>query len=202
MHGDRNNRIYLIRHGQVQNYEQIPVYGSTDVELTKVGEYQMEHLAERLRLTQIQAVYSSDLKRSALGARIIGRHHDVPLTALPELREMHFGAWEGLNLEEVRSKYPDELDIRKSDLVDYAPPEGGESARQLAERVMPCIRKIMSENEGGDILLVAHGGVNRVILCHALGMDLKNIFNLRQDYGCLNIIDYFPDSTQVRLMNG
>ena len=53
-----------------------------------------------------------------------------------------------------------------------------------------------------DLLIVAHGGVNRVILCDALELDLSHVFNLHQAYGCLNIIDYFPDSTLIRLING
>jgi len=49
---------------------------------------------------------------------------------------------------------------------------------------------------------VAHGGVNRVILSHVLGLDLSRIFNIQQDYGCLNIVDYFPDTVVVQLING
>ena len=44
--------------------------------------------------------------------------------------------------------------------------------------------------------------VNRVILCHTLGLDLSRLFHLQQDYGCLNIIEYYPDSTQLKLLNG
>jgi alpha-ribazole phosphatase/probable phosphoglycerate mutase len=49
---------------------------------------------------------------------------------------------------------------------------------------------------------VAHAGVNRVILCDALSLPLQHLFRLDQNYGCLNIIDYFPDFTVVRLING
>ncbi len=59
-----------------------------------------------------------------------------------------------------------------------------------------------SVQETHDMALVAHAGVNRVILCDALSLPLKNIFRLDQNYGCLNIIDYLPDSTLVRLVNG
>ena len=72
----------------------------------------------------------------------------------------------------------------------------------LSERVLPHLRRILDKEKGRDVLIVAHGGVNRVILCEALGLDLVNVFNIQQDYGCLNIIDYYPDSTLVRLING
>jgi broad specificity phosphatase PhoE len=71
-------RLYLVRHGQVEGFERFPIYGHTDILLTEVGILQFEKLAERLRFTKIHAVYSSDLKRAVMGARIVGRHHDVP----------------------------------------------------------------------------------------------------------------------------
>lgn len=199
---DRVSRLYMVRHGQVIGYDGFPVYGHTDVEMTDVGIMQMEHLAERLRLVDITAIYSSDLKRSSKGARIIARRHDVPLHALRELREMHFGDWEGLTLREIRERFPDELEKRKTDLVNYQNPGDGESIGHLSERVMNCFEIILEDQLDNDILLVGHGAVNRVILCHALDLDLGRMFKIHQDYGCLNIIDYFPDSTLVRMING
>ena len=192
----------MVRHGQTVGHHQHPVYGHTDVDMTEVGIRQMEYLAERLRLTGIKAIYSSDLKRSVLGAHIIGRHHDVPHYPVQELREMNFGEWEGLTLQEIRERFPDELDKRQSDLIHFSPPGDGESVGELSERIVPCLKKIMKEEQGKDILFVGHGAVNRVILSEALGLDMNQMFRLQQDYGCLNIVDYFVDSTLVRLING
>lgn len=199
---DRVNRLYMVRHGQVVGYDGLPVYGHTDVDMTDVGVMQMEALAERLRLVNIGAIYSSDLKRSSKGARIIARHHNAPLHALPELREMHFGDWEGLTLTEIRKRFPDELEKREADLVSYHAPGEGESVESLSERVLHCFENVLQDQKGNDILFVGHGAVNRVILCHALGLDLSRMFKIQQDYGCLNIIDYFPDSTLVKMING
>ena len=199
---EKGARLYLVRHGQVEGYEKVPIYGHTDVLLTEVGILQFEKLAERLRYTKIQAVYSSDLKRAVMGARIIGRHHDVPHHVLPELREIHFGEWEGLGLQEVRERFPEKVQHRMTDPVNFRAPGNGESVAELSQRVMPCLEGILKRQQGLDFLIVAHGAVNRVILCNAIGLDLKRMFRLHQDYGCLNIIDYFPDSTVVRLVNG
>ena len=199
---DRRTRLYIVRHGQIVGYDRFTICGHTDVEMTEVGMIQMEHLAERLRLTDIKAVYSSDLKRSLIGARIIARHHDVRINVLPELKEMYFGDWEGMTLTDIRELFPDELAKRMADPVSFRNPGGGESMGQLSKRIMACFEGILEEQEGNDILFVGHGGVNRVILCKALGLDLSRILTLHQDYGCLNIIDYFPDSTLIRLING
>ncbi len=199
---DKLNRLYMARHGQIVNYDKIPVCGYTDIDVTEVGTLQLDRLAERLRLTSISAIYSSDLQRSVKGAQIVARHHDVPLYHLHELREMYFGDWEGLTLEEIRTRFPDELKRRKKELIDFQPPGEGESIKHLYDRVIPCFKNILEEQNGNDFLFVGHGGVNRVILCHALGLDLSRMFNLQQNYGCLNIVDYFSDSTLVRLVNG
>ena len=199
---ERDNRVYLLRHGQVKGYENFPVYGQTDVDLTEIGVLQMKQMAERLSLTELKAIYSSDLKRSATGARLIARHHDVPLYFLPELREMDFGDWEGLTLSEIRRNFPEELQKREKDLINYKAPGEGESIADLSERIETVFERIRAEQKGNDIVISAHGAVNRVILCKALGLDLDRMFNIHQGYGCLNIIDYFPESTLVRLISG
>ena len=198
----RRTRIYLSRHGQIDGYERIPVYGHTDVDITRVGKLQMEALAERLRLANLRAIYASDLRRSVQGAEIIGKHHDVPLHVVPELREMFFGDWEGVTVSELEEQFPEELKKRKSALLTYKIPGNGESILEFSKRIKACYRRILSDQRGHDFLIVAHGGVNRVILCEALGLDLSRLFSLHQDYGCLNIIDIHEDSTLIRLLNG
>ena len=195
-------RLYLTRHGQIEGHDRFPVYGRTDVDVTEVGVLQMEHLSERLRLLDIQAIYSSTLKRTVIGAKAIARHHNAALRALPELCEMDFGDWEGLTLSEIREGFSRDLERREEDVVNFRPPGNGESVQLLAQRVMPCFEKILERQKGRDFLIVGHGAVNRVILCHALGLDLSMIFRLQQDFGCLNIVDFYPDSTQVILVNG
>ncbi|UCG65149.1 MAG: histidine phosphatase family protein, partial [Deltaproteobacteria bacterium] len=69
--------------------------------------------------------------------------------------------------------------------------------------IVKCLNSIINGNRGKDILILGHKGVNRVILCHILDMDLSKVFSFEQDYGCLNIIDFFPDNTKiVKLING
>jgi broad specificity phosphatase PhoE len=53
-----------------------------------------------------------------------------------------------------------------------------------------------------NIVIVAHGGVNRVILCHFLGIPLENIFRIEQDYGCVNVIEFWDKYPVVKLING
>ena len=59
----------------------------------------------------------------------------------------------------------------------------------------------LDEYRGKNILLVAHGGVNRVILCHVLDLDLNQLARIDQAYACLNIIDFFSGTAIVSLVN-
>ncbi|VBB41476.1 putative alpha-ribazole phosphatase [uncultured Desulfatiglans sp.] len=198
----RRNRLYLVRHGQINGHEHNSIHGHTEIGLTETGVLQMQHLSERLRFLDIKAIFASDLERSAAGARWVARYHEAPVELVPELREMYFGEWEGLTLEEVCRRFPEALAKRQADLVNFSAPGGGESMAGFAERVLSWLKRRFVEQGPGDWVLVAHGGVNRVIICDALGLSLASMYSLQQDYGCLNIIDYFDDGKLVRLMNG
>lgn len=198
----RRNRLYLLRHGQINGHEHCRIHGQTEVGLTEIGVLQMHSLSERLRFLDIKAIFSSDLDRTATGARLIARYHDAPVELVPDLREMRFGKWEGLTLEEVRLRFPEQLAKRQADLLNFSAPGGGESLAGFAERILTCFKQRLLGQGPGDWVLVGHGGVNRVILCDALGLPLASMYSMQQDYGCLNIIDYFDDGTLVRLVNG
>ncbi|PIP45045.1 MAG: hypothetical protein COZ70_05770 [Deltaproteobacteria bacterium CG_4_8_14_3_um_filter_51_11] len=199
---NRINRLYLLRHGQVMDFASFPIYGHTDVDMTETGILQMEMAAKRLKLATVSAIYASDLKRAHAGALIIACHHDVPVKVEKDLREMYFGAWEGSTLSHLRENYAEELSKRQADPLNYRAPGGAETLSEFSHRIINCMEKIFDANKGGKIVIVAHGGTNRVILAQALRMKTEEIFRIHQDYGCLNIIDYFPESALVRLFNG
>jgi len=98
-------------------------------------------------------------------------------------------------------KYPQEYHQRLMNLAHYRI-KGGESFKDLQLRVMKKLLSILNELKGKTIVLVAHGGVNRVILFDALNLDLQQLTKIDQAYGCVNIIDYYDDGPVVRLVNG
>lgn len=104
----------------------------------------------------------------------------------PALREIHLGAWEGLTASAVRHRHPGQWEARGRDLAHFRP-EGGESFADLAARVVPAFEAMTRQPD--DILIVAHAGVNRVILCHVLGLPLSDLMRLHQDYGAMNLIE-------------
>ena len=195
-------RLYLIRHGQVVGHHEFRYNGHHDVDITGKGVEQMNRLAGVLRERGISALYSSDLMRTMEGASIIGSALGLTPRAMPAFRELHLGRWEGLTRAEAIERYPEDAGFSFQDLATDKI-EGGETLTELGKRVLPALAHIIGENRGKAICLVAHGGVNRVILCNVLGMEIKRFFSMEQDYGCLNIIDYFTDGMGVvKLLNG
>ena len=195
-------RIYLIRHGEVQGAGTRRYNGHADVPLSERGIAQYHQMKERLADKDISACYTSDLIRCATGAGIIGSRLGLTPVLETGLRELDIGIWEGKTWAELMEKYPLEWQARIADIVNYRVP-GGESLSDLHTRIMPVINAIVERHRGGNVLVVAHGGANRVILLDAAGAPLSSLFNIEQDYCCLNIIDYFADGKAViKLLNG
>ncbi|MHB8070244.1 MAG: alpha-ribazole phosphatase [Desulfobaccales bacterium] len=194
-------RLYLLRHGQVADGHTHLYHGNNDVALSPQGVQQLERAAAQLQEVELAGVYASDLTRAKVGAEIISRGRNLKPQILPEFREVHFGLWEGLSFGEIMEQFPADLEARFKDLTNFRIP-GGESLQDVRARALPALKNLVAEHYEQTFLLVAHAGVNRVILSEAMGLPLQHLFRLDQSYGCLNIIDYFPDQAVVRLVNG
>ncbi|MCK4847219.1 MAG: histidine phosphatase family protein [Deltaproteobacteria bacterium] len=199
-----STRIYLIRHGQVVGHDEYRYNGHSDVDITDEGVLQLQRMADFLADKDITAVYSSDLKRSIKGATMIAEALGLgeDFERCDALRELHLGRWEGLTRMEATELFPEEADFGFKDLATDKL-KGGESLVDLRARVLPAIADLVARHRGEHICIVAHGGVNRVILCEAMGLPLENFFRIEQDYGGLNLIDYLGDDVMVvKMLNG
>jgi alpha-ribazole phosphatase len=195
-------RIYLIRHGEVEGAGTPRYNGHADVSLTERGKEQYLQLRERFTEARITSCYTSDLSRCVIGAEILGAHLGVKPRQDRNLRELDIGVWEGKTWLELQSEYPAEWQARLADIVGYRVPQG-ENLLDLQERIMPVVNNIVARHRGEEVLVVAHGGANRIILLNAIGAPLAALFNIEQNYCCLNIIDYYLDGKAVvKLMNG
>ena len=191
--------IYLLRHGTVKGSEQRLFIGGTDTPLAEKGRQQARDWRRLFHEIEFETIYCSDLKRSEETARIIAGDKQVPIRVIPEFREIFLGQWDGLSMEFVRRRFPEQWRRRGENLADYPPP-GGESFREFQNRVVPAFEAVAGQLRGHGFI-IAHAGVNRVILSHLLGMPLPNIFRLSQDYGALNIIEYGTKPPRVLALN-
>ena len=136
-------RLYLVRHGQVADGHTDRYHGNNDIGLSDKGVRQFEDLAAQLAGVPLAGIYASDLTRALTGAEIISRGREAPLQIIPEFREIHFGAWEGLSFTEIAARYPAELEARFRDLTSFRIP-GGESLLDVSSRVLPRLGEIIN----------------------------------------------------------
>ncbi|MBI3607811.1 MAG: histidine phosphatase family protein [Nitrospirae bacterium] len=187
-----STRLYLIRHGELLKARPNTYHGQMDIEVTPNGVAQLERVADRLAEIPLRAVYASTLRRSVQGAEQVAKRHGLSVVQRSAFREKHFGVWEGLTYDEVAERFPDDWARWLADPPTVKPP-GGEAYHEMQARVLPALAEIVAAHPASEIALVAHGGVNRAILCHAMGLDLRYVFRIEQDHGALNIIEFFSE---------
>ena len=155
--------LYLVRHGESEANAAHRYAGQSDSPLTERGRAQARAVAASLRGVRFDRVVSSDLSRARDTAEIIAREHGLAVDLVPELREIDVGEAEGLAFEDARTRF------------DWAPggyvqwPDG-ESLDDVIARVVPAMERIIAEAPGRTICVVAHGGVNRILVSHVLGL--------------------------------
>lgn len=210
--------LYLIRHGETEGSETRRYKGSIDVALSEKGIGQIEKTAafvaarvsgqgEQDKAHKLTAVYSSPLIRALKSSEIIAEPYDVKPVVVSDLRERHFGIWEGLSFDEIKERHPEEFRAWADNPLKHSP-MGGETTIEVKERVIMALEKILNAHgtrsqEGHEsIAIVAHGGVNRIILCHLMAIPLENIFRIEQDCGAVNIIEFWDEYPVVKLVNG
>ena len=175
--------VYLIRHGEPQLPDGRRICLSrTDLPLSDEGHRQAERLAAYFADIQLEGVYSSDLLR----AKETALHISVQATALPGLQELGVGEWEGLTFREIRERDPNLYARRGEDPAEHIMP-GGERPADCRDRALTALRDLLQKTEG-DIAVVAHAGVNRLVLCELLGLSLNQFLTIPQPYGCVNIL--------------
>jgi len=184
-------RLILIRHGETDYSLQNRYCGFSNPSLNNKGIWQSKKLADRLGDLSSVKVYSSDLRRAYETAKIIFKNNSIEKIA--DLREMNFGPFEGLKYEQIVRRYP-KLYRNWVDNPEKVRIPNGEGLRDLRKRVKDRLSLILSQQPGKTLAIVTHGGPIRVILCDALKFDVSMFWQIRQEIGALNIIDYAKES--------
>jgi len=192
-------RIYLIRHGATGLSAEDRFAGSTEVDLSAEGRWQVERLAERLSNDKVTTVYCSPMRRTVDTASIIASPYH--LTPIPRegLREIDHGHWETMRRAEVEKLFPQEYAAWQEDPFTFAP-EGGESGLSVMARALPVVRDIVTRHQGETVAIVSHKATIRLLISSLLGFDARGYRDrLDQSPACLNILD-FKDPVRARLM--
>lgn len=191
-------RLILVRHGEVDESAQGRCCGTLDPELSPKGRRQMQWTRQHLGALPAATFYSSPRRRALESARAIA--HDAPVVIDERLSEINFGRLEGLTYHEVAERYPDVWRMWMARPTEVAFPDG-ECFTSFCARVDKAIADLRERHRGQTVITVAHGGVIRVVLARALGLDLQFMFRLQQTCGGVSVIDFYDVAVVVHVIN-
>jgi alpha-ribazole phosphatase len=193
--------FYFLRHGETAWNAEGRLCGRTDVPLSATGQRQARLLAQRLKSIPVEALYSSPLGRTRETARLIGEATGREPEVDDRLVELNYGAWEGKTFEEIRRTDPATYCAWQSDPGRTAPP-GGESGEQLIRRVTPFLDAIVSRHTHGNVVVVCHKTVCRLVVCHVLGLPLSEYRRrLVMENAALNILQPWEGGWRLVRLN-
>lgn len=194
----------LLRHGETALTPQKRFSGSggSDPELSPAGLRQAAAVAEALAVRgTIQNVISSPLRRCRETAQAVADRLGLTVTVEEGLREVDFGAWEGLTFAEVQQRFPDDLQAWL-DSPKAAPTGGGESFMSATRRISATRDRLLSAHAGRTVLLVTHVTPVKILVRLALGAPPEALFRMELSAASLSAVAYYADgNASVRLLN-
>ena len=193
-------RLLLVRHGNTKGNSAARFWGQTDVALSAAGIAQVEQIADHLVEEKIDAIYSSQLRRATATANIIASRYQIEVTTCPELLEINFGKVEGLSFNEIGQRYPELVSAWPTRDPSFRFPEG-ESINDLDQRVSKFLGRLKKLSPEETVLVVAHSGVLRLLICHLLKIDIWHWRQFRTDLASFSIVETHAQGATLNLLN-
>ena len=194
-----SRHIYIFRHGETEYGRQKIYLGHTECRLSQKGINDAGYLSQYFNENKIviSNIYSSDLLRCRETVKLVFPGRKITFSS--DLREINMGAWDGLTFDEIKSRYPEDYKKRGENIEDFAP-VNGESFRQCQMRAIKAFNFIINTTSG-NAAICTHAGFIRALFCRLLNMDLKEIFNIKQEFGCINIVTIEDSKLYVEVVN-
>jgi alpha-ribazole phosphatase len=192
------SRLVLIRHAEPDESVRGRSYGSLDVPLSAAGRQQAEALVQALEDVEIDAIFTSPLRRAHETAAPLATARRLQPVAHEGLRELSFGELEGRTYADIERERPELYESWMTDPTGTRFP-GGERFAELRERALAAAAEVRASHNTAAV--VAHGGVTRAILADALAMPDEAIFRLDQPYGAISVVDWIDGAAVVRAVN-
>jgi broad specificity phosphatase PhoE len=197
---DSPTRLYLIRHGEVEERYRRVFGGRIDMDLSPLGHEQALALANYLQRVPFDAIYASPMKRVQQTLAQFVEKQDKSPVILNDLREVDFGAWTGMGWDEISPRFGvsafEWLDQLERGQIAQAEPIGS-----FRSRIELSTKKILTECPGETVAVVCHGGVIRMLLASLLELPLCKMSGFDFEYASLSIVDWLPNKVEVQLLN-
>ncbi|GAA1969613.1 bifunctional RNase H/acid phosphatase [Kitasatospora viridis] len=196
--------LVLLRHGETALTPQKRFSGSTgsDPELSDKGRWQAERAAEALAARgTVQAVVCSPMLRTRQTAEAVAVRLGLDVSVEEGLRELDFGAWEGLTFAEVQQRHPADLDAWLAS-TRAKPTGGSESFASLGQRVAAARDRVLARYPGQTVLVVSHVSPIKTLVRLALGAPPDSIYRMELSAASFCAVQYYGDgNASLRLLN-
>lgn len=184
-------KIYLIRHGETEWNKEYRLQGQADTKLNDYGRELARTTAEALKEIPFDVIYHSPLNRAKETAEILKRDRKIELISDERLLEMSFGIAEGCFIGEIKDNPKNPMFNFLKNPDKYIPPQNGESFEDVYVRSGDFLKEelLPLEKSYQNIMVVAHGAVNRTILNAIAEIPISDFWNIRLKNCAVSIID-------------
>ena len=192
--------MLLIRHGETDWNKKLIFQGQSDTKLNEKGIKNAKKNAELLKDLNYDYIYSSDLKRAKDTARFIAREMGKEIIEAKEIREIHFGEWEGLDFKKTAKQYPAEFKAWQEDPYRNNPP-GGERISEFTERVNLFFKNILKKHRAKKIIVVTHGGVIKSYLTEIMAVPKNRYWQFKIENNSITEIKFTGEAAVLAKLN-
>lgn len=193
-------RIILVRHGETEWNKKRIFRGRAEVKLNKRGIEQAKLLSRALSNLEIRRIHSSPLSRAKDTAKAIADSHELKVRVNKSFIDLDYGDWQGFSEEVVEKQYPHLYQKWRMHPEGVKIP-GGESLEEVRVRAVRGLKKIVSREKEGIIVIVSHRVVNKVLICALLGLDNSAFWQVKLDTAAFSIFDYNYNNFVLTLHN-
>lgn len=192
--------LHLIRHAEVEAAYQGVFGGTIDINLSPRGEQQALALARYLRRQKFDLIFSSPMKRVHQTLMPVLKEPRPAPIVLPDLHEVHFGDWQGLNFPQVKARYG--CDAHQwLELLAAGRIPNGEPLDGYRQRVNGCLQTIRQQSAGKTVGVFCHGGVIRMLLSLLLDLPFAEMDRVEIEYASVTTVVIKPERTRLQLCN-
>jgi broad specificity phosphatase PhoE len=192
--------LTLIRHAEVEARYQGVFGGRIDMEISPRGHEQAAALAQYLKPRSFNAIYASPMKRVQQTLSPYVTNGTPKPVILPELHEVDFGDWTGLNFAEVQERFGTRASAWLDQLAADAIPNA-ETAANYRARIEPCVQELLQRHPGQRVAVFCHGGVIRQMLALLLDLPLPKTAGFEIDYTSITEVEVHPHRAEIQLLN-